>query len=175
MMTLLRRQQGIGLLELMLAMAIGAVLILMSTKYYASSKRSELVQQGVNEVQQVLTASREFAFQAGGTMVLPKTADIANSGSLPAEYIQNAGTNSTITTPWAGASELLVNQKNKVVGKTSVSITSLPDYACNDLVYKLQGLQNVEEVQCKNNIFQLIVNQELGGIANKSTKPPQGS
>ena len=56
-----QKQAGIGLLELMLAMAIIAILIVMSITYFQSSKNSTLTGAGVEQVQSIIVCFVRFA------------------------------------------------------------------------------------------------------------------
>lgn len=51
------KQRGIGLLELMLGMTIIAIMIILATRYYQSAKRSQLVNQAVQDINSLRAAA----------------------------------------------------------------------------------------------------------------------
>ena len=95
------KQVGIGLLELMLAMAIIAILIVMSITYFQSSKNSTLTGAGVEQIQiilSVLSGLPDPKASAGGKDGGSLTKTVILSGSIPKEYINGT----TLGTPWGG-------------------------------------------------------------------------
>lgn len=54
------KQKGIGLLELMLSLAIIAVILVMATRYFQSTSQNQKVNQATSDVQAILAAFTNF-------------------------------------------------------------------------------------------------------------------
>ena len=137
------KQAGIGLLELMLAMAIIAILIVMSIAYFSSSKNSELVSAGVEQMQDIFGVLSGLPNPDAGDI----TKTVALSGSIPKEYLGSSN-GSTIGTPWGGSSQYTISFTAGTAGSDGTAGTipiatitgkNLPNYACASLATKLPG------------------------------------
>ncbi len=154
----LKSQKGIGLLELMLAMAIIAILTLMATKYFTSTKRDELVTQGITLVQDIVSASASYVPPSDGSAQVASKSNITASGMLPEQY---AGGN----TPWNGAT-WTVNSSNTSSNDVQVGITGLPAYACTDLVNKFKSIGNVTDASsCSGGSFDMTFQSSTGATS----------
>lgn len=90
--SLYNRQRGIGLLELMLSLAIIAILLVMATRYFTSARQGQQVASAVSIVNAITAAASNYTSTQGG-------------GSAPSSigkidsYLPQGGT----TSPWGGA------------------------------------------------------------------------
>jgi len=139
-----KKQRGIGLLELMLSLAIIAILLIMATRYYGAASRSEKVNEGVALVQNIAAASAQWkAGHANYDKITAKA--LIESGMIPKQYVDTGdiNTGTTIITPWPGVTVSSLgpaskdnSQKVKVeMSKFSGDYT----YACNNLAQKFKA------------------------------------
>lgn len=118
----LTRQAGIGLLELMLSLAIIAILLVMATRYYGIASRSQRVNQGVAQVGSLEGAVATW--RGSKTSYTGVTIPILGDQGLlsSAEY---DGTN--LYDPWGGKVGLAATSAGK--GAT-ITYTDIPGDAC---------------------------------------------
>jgi len=90
----LRTRKGIGLLELMLALAIIAVLIIMATRYYQSTSRNQKVAEAVTQVNALIAASSNWKIGRSAFTGITY-AKLYAQGLLPKEMKTD-----TTATPW---------------------------------------------------------------------------
>lgn len=83
MMRLVRKEKGIGLLELMLSLAIIAVLIIMATRYYQSARRSSQLNQAISSVNGVIAGVETWAAGKSGATPIPAITKLISDGYLP--------------------------------------------------------------------------------------------
>ena len=142
------KQTGIGLLELMLAMVIIAIMTLMSIQYFSSSKRNTLTTKAVDEIQSIVGIVGSIPSPAG---VDDLNKVIVLSGQLPEEYAYELDGAYLIGTPWteqsgdadpsgggagnaAFSATLTASVADNVLTLTSSS--DLPNWGCETLVNK---------------------------------------
>lgn len=138
-----RKQTGIGLLELMLAMVIIAIMTLMSIQYFSASKRNTLTSKGVDEIQDIISI---VSGMPSPTSVTDLNQAIVLSGQLPQEYAYQVDSTYYIGTPWTtqtsdkttGTVGVSATLSASVSGNT-LTITSkdLPNWACQSLADKM--------------------------------------
>lgn len=89
-LTTLVKQAGIGLLELMLSLAIIAVLLVMATRYYESAQLGEQVNNFVGIVQAMRAAAAQYSAGQGnyGTLTFQT---LVNAGLVPQSLAVNNG------------------------------------------------------------------------------------
>lgn len=94
-----RHGKGIGLLELMLALAIISILIIMATRYYQTASRSQKVAEAVTQVNAIIAAVGKWKIgkiesdYVGGLSIQ----QLVDQGLLPNEFKDGAHVN-----PWGG-------------------------------------------------------------------------
>ena len=129
------KQAGIGLLELMLAMAIIAILVVMSIAYFSSSKNSELVSAGTEQMQDIFGVLSSLSHQ-GLKSDEDITSSVTLSGSIPKQYINNG----TLITPWGkSTSYKIVFTADDTTPYATITSTGLPNYACEALADQFPG------------------------------------
>lgn len=148
-----QKQAGIGLLELMLAMAIIAILIVMSITYFQSSKNSTLNNAGVQQMQSmlgVLSGLSDPGASAGGADGGSLTNTVMLSGSVPKAYIIKVDNVDTLSSPWGGSSSYAIsykqswggNDNNKGKPYAEIIGSNLPNYACVNLASQFPAKKN---------------------------------
>lgn len=113
---------GVTLLEIMLVLAIAAMIIVMSVKYYQSASTSQSTNAAMQSIQ-ALTAAADGIAQGDGTYTEVKEANIQAI----------AGTN-TLNLPWGTTMSLGAS-----TGSYTVSLPSTPPAVCTSLKLKLQS------------------------------------
>jgi type II secretory pathway pseudopilin PulG len=93
-------KKGIGLLELMLSLAIIAILLIMATRYYQSASNSQRVSQALDMFSAIKGAVKTY-YTSSSPNALPQTiGDLVSGGYLPTSY-QDAGASTTShISPW---------------------------------------------------------------------------
>ena len=120
--------KGFGLLELMLSLAIIVAILLVAGRYYQVTSTSRSVNEAGNIVQAIYTASTTYYDNIGD---LPKDdlmTALTDNALLPANFSYTDFKN-----PWGGA----VEAKSKDKKSITITMTELPDKACNNLVAQL--------------------------------------
>jgi len=129
---MMKSQQGIGLLELMLSLAIIAVLLVIATRYYETAKTGEQVNEAIGIVQAIRGASAQWAAGKPSYSGLNMSA-LYNYGLLPRSV--GGGNNDGVgTNPWGGNVSVTPINSNAQV---QVTLTKVPTQACNNLIGKL--------------------------------------
>lgn len=130
----MKKVKGIGLLELMLALAIISVLLVAATRYFSSTDSSRKVNDAVSMLQAVITASEDIRTSEN------------NYGSITnIKYLQDRGlVQEGLTNPWGG--------KIDVIGKghvsyISLSLTNLPNHDCKALI-DIMAKKGVTDGKC---------------------------
>lgn len=123
------RQAGIGLLELMLSLAIIAVLLIMATRYYSSAHSNQQISQAVDQFTSIAGAVRNWRvdnpFEAVSGLTVGK---LNTDGYLPSSITSTSN-------PWRGSTTL----KNQGGAKFTIEMTNVPAETCDKLETRLQG------------------------------------
>lgn len=143
-----QRLHGIGLLELMLSLAIIAIMLIMAVRYYQSANTNQSLSQAVDMVNAVTGAAESYttsnaSFRTSASPPLPTLSDLVAGGYLPNSY--NSGLNS-----WGGLVCLNtgVDACTSVGGALSnnyyyVTLTGIPsNELCTQLSNRLISLAN---------------------------------
>ena len=130
-----KKHGGIGLLELMLSLAIIAILLIMATRYYGAASRSEKVNAGVALVQSIAAAAASYKQNTNYEDI--SVAEIAQSGLIPKAYVNTA--KDGINTPWP---QVIVKSIKSVTPFEQVTVTISGFTAKgNDYAYACRNLQ----------------------------------
>lgn len=160
-------QRGYTLIELMLALAVSAIVISLGALYTRNVYRGNTVNEAEQLILQVITVAKHYHTQANKTAINNKihkqydgidTTWVANTGNIPAKYIQRQDDTVTIFTPWGEPSSINVSSgsKSTQLGKFKdnylfIEVDSLPNYGCvtlqNRLLVGLGGSVNQNGVQ----------------------------
>lgn len=133
----LRTRKGIGLLELMLALAIIAVLIIMATRYYQTTSRSQKIAEAVTTVNAIVSAASNWRIGRVGFNGTPKLdwKNLYDQGLLPKE-MEDPKTAS----PW-GAEITLVPVDNSTY---EIGFPGLSTQECTALVGRFSASANIK-------------------------------
>src|SRR3990167_4037758 len=122
-----KRLLGVTLLEIMLVLAIAAMIIIMSIRYYQSASASQQANSVLQEIQAITAAADSLALGSG--------AGYANTSVTTLGAVLPGGT-AAFTAPWGGAITISSPQATSY----QVYIASVPVSVCPLVVSKL--LQN---------------------------------
>jgi len=141
------KQRGISLLEVMLSLVIIAAILLAATKFYESTRRSQLVNAAGSMIQALTTANGSWFYTYQS--LAPKGGSPVSLSLLQEAGLVAADISSSTGNPWGGGVEVspIENQtlcpkiaKNACV--VQIQFTLLPDLAsCNDLSAVSQQMQ----------------------------------
>lgn len=124
------RQRGFNLVELMLVIAIAAVVGFSGYKYYLSTRVSALVNNAFDQVKSVVAGAQSWA--AGRTNFTGVSINVlCTQKLLSAEICANNGTGAN---PWGG--NITVAPMAGNAGAVTVALTAVPDGAGQQLVDK---------------------------------------
>lgn len=123
-----RTLQGIGLLELMLSLAIIAILLIMATRYYQSAHQNQLVSQGVDMFGAVQAAVQTYRLDNTDLSAV-SISTLVSKGYLPNSYGSGGAAN-----PWGG---LLTVTPNTGTGVLVVEMTGVPGGSDDTLAKRL--------------------------------------
>ncbi len=135
------KQAGIGLLELMLSLAIIAVLLIMATRYYQAARLSQQVNDAISLTSAIAGASQNWVLGQGNFTGISFAA-LKKQGLIPAGIADNAAN----ATPWHTALDLAsTTDGSKIV----ITLNQIPQEACYSLETKLQGqIQDTTGTDC---------------------------
>src|SRR3990167_8148299 len=129
-MEVIRTQRGIGLLELMLSLAIIALLLVMATRYFSSARLSQQIAAAVSQVQAIAAASQSYYIGNNNNMSGVSAAIFASNNT----YLVNPS--STRHSPWGGNIAIAPAANASV----TITIPQVPDTnTCSRLKAALQG------------------------------------
>lgn len=123
-----KSQLGVTLLEIMLVLAIAAMVIVMSVRYYQSATASQQTNATLQLVQ-AITAAADGLAQATSSYTAVNTAAVA-------PLLPGGGT--TITSQWGG----LVTVTGGTASAYNVTIEAVPVQVCPLLVSRLSSNKN---------------------------------
>lgn len=131
-----KNQRGMGLLEIMLALAIIALLLLGAVKYYQSVRVAARSDEAAKKVLNIVAASERWsAAHQGNFSEISGIDKLMEAGLLPEGFSKNE---------WGGE----VNVKALSSDKIQISMSELPQEVCYNLGNKL-GLKESElDAQC---------------------------
>lgn len=137
-------QRGISLLELMLSLAVIAMVLVLATRYFMNTRTS----QQVNEAAEMITAvyaAGESWLQTQNSLEKNMIPIFINNGSIPSDF------NESNINPWGGDIEAIGDDE-----KLTVILNQVPADACQNLAVKIQQKMHPTQVTChqtSNNVF----------------------
>jgi type II secretory pathway pseudopilin PulG len=118
-----KSSSGVTLLEIMLVLAIAAMVIVMSIRYYQSASSSQQANSVLEQIQAISAAGDNLAQGSDYTAVTTTT-------------LQNVlGGSSKLSTPWGG----ITVSGTSTSSTYSISIPSVPGSVCQALVSQLKA------------------------------------
>lgn len=147
------QQLGIGLLELMLSLAIIAILLIMATRYYQTTKQAQEVNDAVSLVNSVISAMTNYRTDHPKDY---KTASIDLDALTQDGYLPSSLGAAAVASPWRTAvNGLKFGAQNEVF----VTIKEVPSGACNQLAGRLKE-------SCLNTASNCGCGTASGGVAD---------
>jgi type II secretory pathway pseudopilin PulG len=113
---------GVTLLEIMLVLAIAAMIIVMSVKYYQNASSSQSTNAALQAIQSI-TAAADGIAQGTGTY----------TSATAANVVKIAGS-SALNLPWGSSITITPS-----AGSYVVSLPNTPVNVCNSLIFKLKA------------------------------------
>ncbi|MDR3490575.1 MAG: hypothetical protein P4M12_00865 [Gammaproteobacteria bacterium] len=118
----LKSTSGVTLLEVMLVLAIAAMIIVMSVKYYQSASSSQATNSALSAIQGVTAAADSIA-QGDGTYT-----------SATAANIQNIAGSNALNLPWGTSITITPSATSYIV-----TLPGTQPAVCNSLAFKLKA------------------------------------
>jgi type II secretory pathway pseudopilin PulG len=142
------KQLGIGLLELMLSLAIIAILLVMAIRYYQSASSAQSINQAIDMVNAVKGGVKNYLTSNIGSTTIPKVSDLAAKGYLPNTY-----ENPTTANPWGGAigfgSSTCTDAATTMAPTFSICLGGIPSAICTQIKDRIKStLNNGETAVC---------------------------
>ncbi len=135
-------EKGIGLLELMLSLAIIALLLVMATRYYSSAHGSQQLNAAVEAYHAIYAAAETY--EANDPAGTPHLVQLVKENLLPQVF----GGTGSLANPWGGGINLTVTPAGSG-NPQSILITmhSVPATQCTALIASLaQTLSGIDTV-----------------------------
>jgi len=134
MKTYAKSALGVTLLEIMLVLAIAAMIIVMSIRYYQSATSSQQANQMLAQIQAISAAADNLAqgtgSYAGGGVSTATVTQLVPEGSM--------------TAPWGGN----ITITNAAASSYSVNVTGTPRAVCPLLTSRLTANNHFTNVNC---------------------------
>lgn len=144
------KQLGIGLLELMLSLAIIAILLVMAIRYYQSASNAQSINQAIDMVNAVKAGVKNYLTSNVGSTSIPKVSELAGKGYLPQTYQSPANAN-----PWGGmvgfGTGTDCNDLPTTMSPTfSICLAGIPSTICTQIKDRITSTLNTgESADCK--------------------------
>lgn len=139
---LIKHKKGIGLLELMLALALMAIVMLVTVRYYSNAKAKQEATTLVDSFSTLRSAAENYL--ANNPLVTPPTTNGINTlisqGYLPASFGSVSGNTVTVNkNTWGGTVSV-----NFPANTTQVQVvqTQIPAGVCNMALGQIQATLN---------------------------------
>jgi type II secretory pathway pseudopilin PulG len=131
----MRKNFGIGLLELMLALAIIAALLISAVRYFQNAQTGRQVQAVIATVEAVYAAGNQYVLDNNSFTTGDDIQKFIDRGLLPENFIPDSGGYSD--NPWGG--EIYAQRDDTSNSATSMQLkfTKVPAAACENLRAKL--------------------------------------
>jgi len=126
--------RGIGLLELMLSLAIIAILLVMATRYYSATTKSQRVDDTIQLLGELETAVNTQIANDGTEYIKINLADLVSNGYLSAGRVTGGATEPKLKNPWGGEAGFLHESAD-----VKVTLENVPAQQCKDLSKKFFG------------------------------------
>lgn len=138
-LSLRRTQRGVSLIELMLALAIIAIILVIATRYFARANLSQQVNNATDQVMGVRAAANSYlSDKAGsGASATLSMGNLVTAGYLPESYKGASATAGAGVNPWNGDISVTLAK-----GQYAIVVTGIPAAACPLLKEKLSGNTN---------------------------------
>lgn len=114
----IRKQKGIGLLELMLAIAIISLLLLMAVRYYKAARQQQQIADTISKVNGIIAAEANWASNVSSATPYVVAQTLIDNNYLNPVAIVNPWDNSTIGVVTSGGGSAVVITLNNVSTNT---------------------------------------------------------
>lgn len=138
--SLRRTQRGVSLIELMLALAIIAIILVIATRYFARANLSQQISNATDQVMGVRAAANSYLNDKSGQTVTLNMGTLVGAGYLPQSYAGTTGTAGVGINPWNG--NISVAYTSGTTRSYDITITEVPAGACKLLAEKLTANAN---------------------------------
>ena len=131
-----QRQLGIGLLELMLSLAIIAILLIMATRYYQSASDANKRNQAVDMMSAVNGAVQNYKIDNAALLADVDMTALIDAGYLPPSY----GSTGAGANPWGGDISVAVDGTSDAsVGTFTVTMSDVSPTSCVAVALRVNG------------------------------------
>ena len=138
----MKKKFGISLLEVMLSLAIIAIILVMATRYFTIAMRSEKTNEAVKVLQTMMKASDDWlwtykTYKKTANNPDVSTAALINLGLVPKNY------SAVDANPWGGTIDVKPNSENQV----TIFLTNVNESDCQNLAAMMQN-QGFKQALC---------------------------
>lgn len=147
-LTNVRRQTGISLLELMLSLAIIAVILTMATRFYTQANQNQKINDGISMVTGLIGGANSWMMSTPNINIT-KLSDLIKSGYVPTSFGGASG-EGVGANPWAG--DIVVSSTNQVA---NITLTNIPTPQCENIVTRFKSDYDTTSSACATGTFEL--------------------
>jgi len=142
-----RNIKGIGLLELVLALAIIGVMLVSATRYFSVVNRSHRLEQAIEMVSAIKAAGERWKVAKDNYSTLSKMSDFVDRGFLPSIY--GASGTSAIKNPWGGEVTVAKGTDSTLL---DITFTKVPTEECSVFVDRIPAMGcDASSSKCSDN------------------------
>lgn len=136
---------GYSLIELMLALAIIAIMLVVATRYYSTTSSSQKVNAGVNMLQAVINAGEDIKNTTNSYKSIVGIQKLIDQGLVPKNF------SDTNINPWGGS----INATSGTDTNFVLTLTNIPLEDCLSLAEIMQqkGASFDKSSSCKSNTY----------------------
>lgn len=129
-------QQGIGLLELMLSVAIIALLLIVATRYFVVVRTTQQTTNAISMVEGVRAAAGNYSVGQTNNYANITMVALNNQGLLPKDLVGTAATPGQGVNPWGGNLQVAPSSDG---GQVIITLTQVPQANCEGIVNALNN------------------------------------
>ena len=133
---------GVTLLEIMLVLAIAAMVIVMSIRYYQSASNNQKIAAGLNAVTSIIAA---------GESVLGASGSLGNVATDALPYLPS---NRMPNSPWGGPMTI-----SGAAASTYTIVMNIPSAVCPAFLTLVQQNSKLTGSNCSGNTVNVVVNE----------------
>lgn len=138
MLKQVKRERGIGLLELMLSLSIIAILLVMATRYFMAANESQKINNAISQINGIAGGAANY------DLVNPGYANMTIANLIAGRYIPSSlgGSGGGVgANPWGGDIQIALNAPGFSVTLTDVPSVGNPT-VCDKLAHIIESAQD---------------------------------
>ncbi len=132
------KQRGISLLEVMLSLAIIAIILVMATRYFGLASNTSKLNTATSQLNEVKGGLAQYQL-THGSLTGATITELGNEALITSETAANGGNG---VNPWGGNISI-----STTGGSATINMSGVPAESCQNLANRLNGVCNNGQVE----------------------------